>query len=129
MKTNSPANTSLLNTPIKTLEKKCEICSNLTIKTREWRHWRPSGVFIVNFEHISHLFLAVSRVAVLFRTFWVFSTSGALLFWTGSFWGINHFYNIFLVTQCNLALNYIYVQSIVRNVLNKQIKKHLIRFR
>ena len=37
--------------------KRCEIYSKLTIKTLEWRHWRRSGVFIVNFEHISHLFL------------------------------------------------------------------------
>ena len=35
----------------------CEIWSKLTIKTSEWRHWRRSGVFIVNFEHISHLVL------------------------------------------------------------------------
>ena len=34
-----------------------EICSKLTIKTPEWRHWRRSGVFIVNFEHIPHLAL------------------------------------------------------------------------
>ena len=27
----------------------------LTIKTPERRQWRRSGVFIVNFEHISHL--------------------------------------------------------------------------
>ena len=32
---------------------RCEICSKLTIKTPERRH----GVFIVNFEHISHLVL------------------------------------------------------------------------
>ena len=24
---------------------------------RHWRHWRRSGIFIVNFEHISHLVL------------------------------------------------------------------------
>ena len=36
---------------------KCEICSKLTIKTSERRQWRRSGVFIVNFEHISHLVL------------------------------------------------------------------------
>ena len=36
---------------IETLEKKWEICSKLTIKT-----WRRSGVFVINFEHISHLF-------------------------------------------------------------------------
>ena len=26
------------------------------MKTSEQRHWRGSGVFIVNFEHILHLF-------------------------------------------------------------------------
>ena len=35
--------------------KRCEICSKLIIKTPERRR---SGDFIVNFEHISHLFLA-----------------------------------------------------------------------
>ena len=33
----------------------CEVCSMLTINTPEGRHWRRSGVFIVNFEDISHL--------------------------------------------------------------------------
>ena len=34
--------------------KKCEICSKLTIKTPEGRHWRRrSCVFIGNFKHIS----------------------------------------------------------------------------
>ena len=27
------------------------------MKTKAWRHWRHSGVFIVNFKHISQLFL------------------------------------------------------------------------
>ena len=36
-----------------------EICSKLTIKTPEQRHWRRYGVFIVNFEHISHFFLVL----------------------------------------------------------------------
>ena len=43
---------------IETLEKKCEICSKLTLKTPEQLHWRRSGVLIANNEHISHLFLA-----------------------------------------------------------------------
>ena len=38
-------------------KKRCEICSTLTMKTPERRHWPRSGVFIVNFEHILHLFL------------------------------------------------------------------------
>ena len=29
----------------------------VNIKTPERRHWRRSGVFIVNFEHISYLVL------------------------------------------------------------------------
>ena len=32
-----------------------EICSKLTMKTTERRHWRSSVVFNVNFEHISHI--------------------------------------------------------------------------
>ena len=36
---------------------RCEMCSKLKIKTPEQRHWRRSSVFIVNFEHISHLVL------------------------------------------------------------------------
>ena len=40
---------------------RCEICSKLIIKTPERRQWRPSGVFIVNFEHI-YTFFSVSIV-------------------------------------------------------------------
>ena len=36
---------------------KYKICSKLTIKIAERRHWRRSSIFIVNFEHISHLVL------------------------------------------------------------------------
>ena len=38
----------------------CEICSNLTIKTPERLKCRRSGVFIVEFELISHLFLLLT---------------------------------------------------------------------
>ena len=33
--------------------KRCEICSELTIKTPERRNWRLSGVFIVDFEQVN----------------------------------------------------------------------------
>ena len=41
----------------KILEVCIKICSKLTIKTPERRHWPRSGVFIVNFEHTSHFAL------------------------------------------------------------------------
>ena len=37
-----------------------EICLTLTIKTPERRHWRRSGVFVFNFEQISHIALVFS---------------------------------------------------------------------
>ena len=36
---------------------RCKICSKLVIMKSERHHWFRSGVFIVNFEHISHFFL------------------------------------------------------------------------
>ena len=42
------------NLTIETLE---QVYSKLTIKTPGRRHWSRSGVFIVNFEHISHIVL------------------------------------------------------------------------
>ena len=40
-----------------------KICSKLTIKTPEQRHWLRSGVFIINFEHVN-----VSWVVKIRRT-------------------------------------------------------------
>ena len=37
--------------------RRCSICSKLKIKIPERRQWRRSGVFIDNFEQISHLVL------------------------------------------------------------------------
>ena len=45
----------------------CEICSKLTIKIPERRQSRRSGIFIVNFEHILHLFLVFSVPIVDFE--------------------------------------------------------------
>ena len=51
-----PVGIYLLKVNNRNTRTRCEI-SNLTIKTPERRHWHRSGVFIVNFEHISHLVL------------------------------------------------------------------------
>ena len=52
-----PANINLLKSNNRNSRKTCEIYSKWTLKTPERRKWRFSGVFVVNFEHISHLFL------------------------------------------------------------------------
>ena len=49
-----PAGNYMFKVNNRNTRKRCEICSKLTINTSKWRHWRRSGVFIVNFEHISH---------------------------------------------------------------------------
>ena len=36
-----------------------KICSELPMKTPEQRNWRRSGIFIVNFEQISHIVLVL----------------------------------------------------------------------
>ena len=43
---------------------KCEKYPKLTIKTPGRRYWRRSGVLIVNFEHISDLFLMLLLLAL-----------------------------------------------------------------
>ena len=44
----------LLKVNSRNTKTRCEIRSKSTIKTPEPRQWRRSGVFIVNFEHISY---------------------------------------------------------------------------
>ena len=40
------------------------MCSKLTIKKPKPRQWHRSGVFIVNFEHISHFVLVLLLLAL-----------------------------------------------------------------
>ena len=54
-KKGNPAGNYMFKVINKNNRTRFEICSELTIKTQERRHWRRSNVFIVNFEHISHL--------------------------------------------------------------------------
>ena len=52
---------ALINDHIQTISQPAITCSKLTIETLEqgvkYVQWCRSGVFIVNFEHISHLVL------------------------------------------------------------------------
>ena len=59
-----PEDIYLLKVNNRNTRTRCEICSKLTIKTPERRQQRRSGVFILNFEHISH-FVLVSLLLTL----------------------------------------------------------------
>ena len=52
-----PAGNYMFKVNNKNTKTRCEIYSKLTVKIPERRHWRGYGIFIVNFEHISHLIL------------------------------------------------------------------------
>ena len=49
----NPVGNNMFKVNIRITRKRCEICLKLIIKTPEGRQCRRSGVFIVNFEHIS----------------------------------------------------------------------------
>ena len=57
VKWRNPAGNCMFKVNNRNTRTRCEICSKLTIKIPERRQWRHSGIFIVNFEHISHLVL------------------------------------------------------------------------
>ena len=50
-----PTSNYMFKSNNRNIRARCEICSNLTIKVPERGQWCHSGVFIANFEHISHL--------------------------------------------------------------------------
>ena len=52
-----PTGIYLLKFNNRNTKKRSETCSNLTTDTQKRRQWRRSDFFIVNFEHILHLFL------------------------------------------------------------------------
>ena len=52
LKKSSPTGIYLLQVNKRNTITTCKISSKLTIKTPEQRHWRLSGVFIVNFEQM-----------------------------------------------------------------------------
>ena len=57
VRSSKPAGIYFFKVSNRSTRKRCQICSKLTIKTPGRRHWRRFKVFIVHFEHISHLFL------------------------------------------------------------------------
>ena len=63
-KPTNPANICLFKFTNRNTRKRCEICSKLTIKKPGRRQWHRSGNFLVNFEHISHLFLVFLLVTL-----------------------------------------------------------------
>ena len=66
---NYPAGNYMFKINNRNTRTRCEMCSKLTIKTPERRHWRHSGVFIVNFKRISHLVLVFMLLTLSRYTF------------------------------------------------------------
>ena len=56
-----PAGMYLLKVNNRNTRARCQICSKLKIMIPERRQSRRSGIFIVNFEHISHLVSIISN--------------------------------------------------------------------
>ena len=52
-----PAGIYVLKVNHRNTRTRCELCSKLTTKIPERRHWSCSGIFIVNSEHTLHLVL------------------------------------------------------------------------
>ena len=79
--------------------------SKLTIKTLERRHWRPSSVFIVNFEHISHLALVstVNFEQVNSGWEWTFNDYLQYVNLNFSFYWFNIFAMVFSFWQMSLT--------------------------
>ena len=111
----TPANFSQLaftcwKLTIKTLEQRCEICSKLTIKTPKRRQWRRFGVFIVNFEHVSHLCSSVSIVNFgQVNASWNVKTKKGILkqrLWRHNFSPWRHQWNFITLLKLGLATRY-----------------------
>ena len=62
-----PAGNYMFRVSNRNTRTRCELCSKLTRQILERRHWRRSNIFIVNFEHISHLVLIVFLLLTLSR--------------------------------------------------------------
>ena len=75
---------------------RCEICSKLTIKIPERHHWCRSGIFIVHFEHISHLVSNVNFEHEIVLWISVLSSTKKCLEHILEWWGSQKFINVFL---------------------------------
>ena len=84
---------------IGTLEK-IDMRSKFTIKTPERSQWSRSGVFIVNFEHISHLFLVFLLWTL---SMYLFAGIGTFIFWKLSFIAFSNFQLLTLDLQTHFG--------------------------
>ena len=88
LKIKTPADIYPLKVNNRNTKTRCEICSKLTLKTPERRHWSRSTVFTVNFEHV---------IASWVKTL-------AVLFFFGNFANIHHINVVFLFVTLSKCL-------------------------
>ena len=63
-----PADIYLWELTMETPEQSVEICLKLTITTPERRQWRRPDIFIINFEHISIVFLLLPLIRYMMKS-------------------------------------------------------------
>ena len=53
---------NVTNRNTKNTKARCQMSLKLTVRTPEWHQWHHSSVFVVNFQHISHIHLVFQSV-------------------------------------------------------------------
>ena len=91
---NLHSKTYLFKVSNKNARKWCEICLKLTIKTPKRRHWHLFGVFVVNFEPISHLFYCLHIVDLSIYLFAGKITSKTCRNLIADLWNLSNFKKI-----------------------------------
>ena len=113
---------------VETLEK---VCSKLT-KTSERRHWRRSGIFIANYEHISHLISSASIVDFeQVNVSWVLILNRVLCWlltckWSLTKWILRVFVYYKYISLCNIANRSKFILSIPPCSFKKVLLKYAV---
>ena len=79
---------------------RCELCSKLAIKTQEQRQWGFSDGFIVNLEHIQHLFL-VFLLLTLTKKMWIWILSTVKVVYSEHFTYVNGCLDLLILQDRN----------------------------
>ena len=119
MVSHHPVDIYLLKVNNRNTRTRCEICSKLTKKTLERRHWRRSSIFSVNFEHISRLVLVF-----LLLTLSMWLPAGHL----ATFGGHRHCFSEDIISQVITVLKVQTLKAfLLKNVRKERMKEKRLK--